>query len=182
MNISLRFLIVGLIGVFYFNKNGTELMAQCDTSASDSYFYNLDFELYNTCPNARGQLNFLDGWEQVSTATSDFYHSCGLLQDNAIDTRPLEPFPAGRSATGTGAVGFRTETKGVSNGDANYVEYVGQCLRQPLKIGSTYIIKFYAAALKMDGMTGATSDFTGDIVILGRQNCDGIPIPQMADL
>ena len=103
------------------------------TSSQDtSLIPNYSFENMNCCPNTFSQLNCADTWLQASTATSDYYNTCGFTS-----IAGMAP-PLGRP-DGSGYVGFYNGAT-----DPQYKEYIGACLTNTMVTGTSYTIDFFA--------------------------------------
>lgn len=158
--------------LFYF-LNINYLYSQCDTLITASYFKNPDFELYSSCPDGPQELDRLDDWDQVTLGSSDFFHTCGFVNWNGLNTEPFSPYPVGSSANGTGAIGFL-----VTPGNS-YAEYVGQCLKQPLLPNENYTLKFQATCV---GGTDMAFSYVGDLILLGIKDCLANPLEIVGNL
>lgn len=88
-----------------------------DTGTVASLIPNPSFENRSCCPTTLGQLNCADTWQQASSATSDYFNTCGRT---SLFTAPPNPLP-----NGNGYVGFYN---GSGAGGGNYKEYIGACL------------------------------------------------------
>ncbi len=96
---------------------------------------NPSFELYTMCPNGLAQLDKSVGWIQASSATSDYFNTCGY-KDDALRGMPPQPLPAGN-----GYVGFLD----IQNfpGRGVYKEYIGACLNSVMTPGKEYTLTFW---------------------------------------
>ncbi len=135
----------------------------CNGDLPDSLVPNPSFEEQTCCPNANAQLNCAVGWVQASAPTTDYVHTCGnyLGNTNIPAFAPL-PFPDGE-----GAVGFRDGENGVG---ANYKEYVGACLLEPMIVGADYRLDFYVGF--RDNVIGSTQL---NMAIFGSTSCGNLP-------
>ncbi|HEY0976122.1 MAG TPA: PKD domain-containing protein [Flavobacteriales bacterium] len=112
--------------------------------ALQSYIRNHSFEDQMCCPFgfvhpfSPPWLSCASGWQQATSATSDYFHECGYSPAGM----PLPP------PDGNGAVGFYASP--------GYFEYVGTCLTfpapaNPLLAGTTYTLSLWIAAAGADG-------------------------------
>ncbi|MBK8641587.1 MAG: gliding motility-associated C-terminal domain-containing protein [Saprospiraceae bacterium] len=96
---------------------------------------NPSFEDYINCPDTVAQLDRCRSWIQASSATSDYYHTCGFTSD-VVRGKPPQPLPAGN-----GYVGFLDIQDFAGRG--RYKEYVGACLTTPMLPGKEYTLSFW---------------------------------------
>lgn len=128
---------------------------------------NPSFEDYTTCPDAASQLDYADTWIQASTATSDYFNTCGFTS-----IAPL-PFPDGNAGTGFIVAQY--------DDGSNYFEYLGAALTSPLLAGNEYQLQFDMAFRWMndDGTAPAPMPANPtcpiDITIYGTPNAGDIP-------
>ncbi|MBX2973572.1 MAG: PKD domain-containing protein, partial [Flavobacteriales bacterium] len=150
-----------------------------------SYIRNHSFEdrLNGTCcpfgfvhPFSPPYLSCAEGWHQATSATSDYFHTCGYYPAGLPSPPPV----------GQGAVGFISMASG-------YMEYVGTCLVYPLPAfelvgGTTYTlslwISFLAAngQLSQSGEIARSTDLFPDmfpLAIFGSSMCHEFPIGTM---
>ena len=96
---------------------------------------NPSFEDYIICPDTVAQLDRCRSWIQASSATSDYFHTCGFTSD-VVRGKPPQPLPAGN-----GYVGFLDIQDFAGRG--RYKEYVGACLTTPMLPGKEYTLSFW---------------------------------------
>lgn len=98
---------------------------------------NYSFEIYSTCPNAGGQINYSTPWKNPTTTTSDYFNSCslsygvplnGIGHQNAIDGVAYGGFTAFANPLGS-----------------NFREYLQVPLTTALSIDSCYHLSFYVS-------------------------------------
>ncbi len=126
---------------------------------------NPSFENYNTCPSYFSQLDYADTWHQATTATSDYFNTCGYMP-SMVPT----PVPDGKACVGAYSVD-------------GYKEYIGANLLQPMLAGTKYTIELNITA------TEANGDFSGflsanslspiDVTIFGLSTTATFPISTM---
>lgn len=139
----------------------------------DSFFVpsslipNPSFEDYNCCPSGLAQLFCSKNWIQASSATSDYYHTCGFKEDPAQRGYPPQPLPAGN-----GYVGFLDlrDRPGTSN---TYKEYVGACLNSTMYPGKEYTLTFWIGFGRPGGLWGPRAITT--LGIFGTSLCSNLP-------
>ena len=132
----------------------------CETLMPSSLIPNPSFEEMTCCPRFEGQLDCAVSWIQASAATSDYVHTCGILGNPSLQSRPPLPFP-----DGDGGVGFRD---GKPN-RPNNKEYVGSCLTETMKQGVTYRMDFFV------GFYDAPSSVYLPMAFFGTNNCNNLP-------
>lgn len=132
----------------------------CETLMPSSLIPNPSFEEMLCCPRFEGQLDCAVSWIQASFATSDYVHTCGILGNPSLQSRPPLPFPDGE-----GAVGFRDGKPNLPNNK----EYVGSCLTEPMKQGVTYRLDFFV------GFYDAPSSVYLPMAFFGTNNCNNLP-------
>ena len=148
-----------------------------------SYIRNPSFEDRMCCPYgfvslfSPPWLSCASGWQQATTATSDYFNECGY----APDGMPLPP------PDGDGAVGFFA--------GEGYYEYVGTCLTypapaNPLLAGVTYTLSLWIASAAVNNMLSQPLDqadpsyFTDQLplAIFGHANeCVQFPVGGVSD-
>ncbi|MFZ9847900.1 MAG: PKD domain-containing protein [Flavobacteriales bacterium] len=123
---------------------------------------NPSFEKYNTCPSSWSQLDYSDTWYQATSATSDYFNSCGYLP-SWIAT----PLPDGKGCVGAHCA-------------SGYMEYIGTNLLQPMHAGTKYTIKFNVSASRPDGTLSShvtANDLSPiDVTIFGYTSSATFPI------
>lgn len=136
----------------------------CGPSTSiPSIIPNPSFESYTVCPTYISQLNNSSQWQQATIPTTDYFNSCGYLNNAG-----MTPFPDGNAAVGT------FFAKG-------WQEYLGACLTTPMIAGTNYQLTFNIAskpATSNVGLgNGGVIDYGPiDIVLYGRQSCTTFPL------
>jgi gliding motility-associated-like protein len=125
---------------------------------------NPSFEDTLCCPQGLAQLNCAADWIQASSATSDYFHTCGY-PFNDERGRPPQPLPAGE-----GYVGF-LDIQGIFG--LTYKEYVGACLNAPMETGTEYTLQFYLGFGRQGTIYNARSPV--NIVLYGTTDCDELP-------
>jgi gliding motility-associated-like protein len=130
---------------------------------------NASFENYNVCPSGPSQLNYCTGWVQATTATTDYYNTCGMITEavRAL-SGTLMPFPDGDGISGA-----------IFKPDWN--EYLGSCLISPMLKDTTYQITCNIASVPITdyGETCNNNIIDYDpvsITIYGTQNCVFLPL------
>ncbi len=106
----------------------------CEDVLPTSLIPNPSFENISCCPTSESDLDCADDWIQASDATTDFYHTCGLMNNWWLGYQTPVPFP-----NGEGVIGFRDGKPG----QPNFKEYTGACLTGPMKVGTEYTLDFY---------------------------------------
>lgn len=132
----------------------------CEMVSMESLIPNPSFEDYNCCPDADSQLACADSWDQASTATTDYIHTCDYL------TAGIEmlPFPDGE-----GAILFLDGSFEGVNGPEVYSEYAGVCLNSPMEKDSIYQFKFYLGFLNDENSPPINFSF------FGSPSCANLP-------
>jgi gliding motility-associated-like protein len=133
----------------------------CEISISSggtvtSLIANPSFENRTCCPSSLGQLNCANTWQQASSATSDYFNTCGRT---SLFTAPPNPLP-----NGNGYVGFYNGS-GATGG--SYKEYIGACLLDTMFAGTSYQIQF--------SMAQASGNMNAHIAIYGSNSCGNLP-------
>lgn len=128
----------------------------CEGDINYSLIPNSSFEDTVYCPSSLSQMTRAVGWLQGSSATSDYYNTCGYTLFSLHFPAPL-PLPEGN-----GYVGFVN-----SSIPGNYKEYVAICLSDTLFAGEKYKIKFKIAL-------GLGNPIT-TVGIFGSSNCANLP-------
>ena len=134
----------------------------CPETVPSGLIPNPSFEGMLCCPSGEQQLNCAESWIQASSATSDYYHTCGITEHPFLNGNYATPMPI---PDGDGWVGFRDGKPG----NPQFKEYVGACLNQTMEVGKTYRIDFFV------GFPNNTS-FTGiDMTFFAHEDCSAIP-------
>ena len=129
--------------------------------STESLIPNPSFEDNNCLPSSWSQLNCATGWEQATTATSDYFNSDGYFPSMI----PLPP-PDGNGVAGLIML-------------PDWREYLGACLINPMLAGEQYSINFNVASAAPNGtFSGSTPIYFGPvaITIFGLANCVTFPI------
>lgn len=106
---------------------------------------NPSFELYSTCPNSAGQIDYAVPWFQATTGTPDYYNSCvngDTLWGNSLGV-PKNFFGYQPAKTGTAYSGFMIRED--VNWPVNFREYIEVQLISPLVAGTKYFVSFYVS-------------------------------------
>lgn len=117
---------------------------------------NPSFEDLTCCPTGVAMLSCADTWIQASTATSDYFNTCGITEKPGM-TPPMFPLPGG----GDGYAGFYEQ------GSVEWQEYIGACLTEPMVAGTPYVLNMWLAW----GDSG--NDL--DLAIFGTPDCTDLP-------
>lgn len=150
------------------DDNGNGLIDLNDTAACSckpqaaSLIPNASFEEKNACPTFHSQLSYAQSWVQASSATSDYFNTCGYIFSSATNAGLVPP------PDGNGFAGFISSH--------NYKEYIGTCLPSPLKADSSYSFQLSIASAPIDPFGGVCNggviNYTPSyIAIYGSQNC-----------
>ncbi|MBX2814445.1 MAG: gliding motility-associated C-terminal domain-containing protein [Saprospiraceae bacterium] len=134
----------------------------CTVFEPKSLIPNPSFEEMSCCPQGRSQLQCAETWIQASAATTDYLHTCQWT--GWPNLPPPMPFPDGDAV-----VGFRNGRFSMEESNANWKEYVGACLTEPLLAGNTYRFEFYL------GFTNRENSPPIDVAFFGSENCDNLP-------
>lgn len=130
---------------------------------------NPSFEQMVACPTSYSQMYNATGWIQASSATSDYYNTCGFSNYSAGGfggpSTPL-PLPAGNGYVG------------IHDGNINmvYKEYVGSCLTSPMNVGVNYSLSFllgFGLTNPVGAYTYSNSPF--ELAVYGNPNCNALP-------
>lgn len=138
----------------------------CEMVSLESLIPNPSFEDYNCCPTTDSQLNCAVAWDQASTATTDYLHSCGYISAG----EQMMPFPDGE-----GAILFLDGAVDNGNGSEIYKEYAGVCLNLPMERDSIYKFKFHL------GFLDETSSPPINFTFFGSPDCSNLPFTQSVD-
>ena len=118
---------------------------------------NPSFEDYVCCPTGPAQLNCAEFWIQASSATSDYFNTCGGFINKVGHTPPMFPLPG--AAGGAGYGGFY-DVEG-------WKEYIGACLTSPLLAGTAYTLNLWIA--------WGDEDNSIDFTFYGTPDCTDLP-------
>ncbi len=139
----------------------------CDCAVLEpvSLIPNPSFEESYCCPNSRSQLDCATGWIQASEPTTDFIHDCGWAGWD--DYLPPRPFPDGEGIMGfrDGRPPFMEETVP----QANWKEYAGACLANPLITGNRYRFEFDL------GFSNIANSPPINVTFFGATDCANLP-------
>lgn len=130
---------------------------------------NPSFEDYKLCPTGLAQIDtfHIKNWIQASSATSDYYNTCGFKDDPTMRGYPPQPLPAGN-----GYVGF-LDLKDRPGTNTTYKEYVGACLTSSMLPGKDYTLSFWIGFGKPGGFWGPRAITT--LSIFGTSVCSNLP-------
>lgn len=140
---------------------------QCSTS---DFFSNAHFNFNACCPYTYSMLNCAQDWVQATPATSDYF-ACGFHMPGA---------PASVRINTSGYVGgyIVRDYTASGSGSADYEEYIGRCLNQPMLAGQVYTFTINIASFPLDswGMNcGSIWYGASDITFFGSgQICPSI--------
>jgi len=127
-----------------------------------SFIPNSSFEDNSCCPSSWSQLNCADTWVQATSATSDYFNTCGWMP-------PIVPQPL---PNGNGIV--------AAIFSSGWQEYVGACLLHPMVAGTQYEIQFSISCESVTGTLGACGNVNTfdpiDITIFGNPSCGNLPV------
>lgn len=139
---------------------GTQLFTKLE-----SYISNGSFESYSECPKDISQMEFCEGWQQGTSATSDYFN-CGLQLTGTAETYfGSIPFPV----EGSAAVG------GLMSPELDIVEYIGACTEYALSSGVTYTLTMWVAS-PTGGIHYFGGDTSGELQLFGVESCGELPI------
>ena len=181
MSFSLRFLILLTFAIS--NGYGQEI---CDNGIDDDLdglidgfdttdcpcgteIFNLpnpSFEDKTCCPNSFSRMHCTDNWTQASAATSDYYDICGYRTITA--NYPATP------PDGAAYVGFLNGVVQQGNRYPNLKEYIGTCLPDTLKKGTTYTFSFWILHALGNAIT--------TISLYGSTTCSNLPFGRSGGL
>jgi len=134
----------------------------CEKVEAISLIPNPSFEDINCCPSDHSQLGCADIWIQASEPTTDLIHKCDWMGWSQFP--PPLPFPDGE-----GIMGFRDGRIRDGVLEANWKEYAGACLINPLEANQSYRIEFYL------GFVNSERSPPINITIFGTTSCDNLP-------
>jgi len=97
---------------------------------------NPGFEDYNYCPRTTADIRALKDWFQPSAGSTDYFNTCS---EGSFAGAPDNIFGYQQPHNGNGYIGFATHLH------KNYREYISVKLKQPLKKGKDYVVKFWAS-------------------------------------
>lgn len=138
-----------------------------------SLITNSSFEEYENCPSGYSQMLYVEGWDQATDATSDYYNSNSECNFSGSTSSAI-PYPHGNAI-----VGVLIANKYFGPG-GNWQEYIGTCLSAPLSPGTEYAISFFIASKVIDAEWCDSTLFYGDIdfTVFGNDDCD-FPVPTL---
>ncbi|MBK7344292.1 MAG: gliding motility-associated C-terminal domain-containing protein [Saprospiraceae bacterium] len=127
---------------------------------------NPDFEEFLCCPSSFSQMNCVDGWQQGTSATTDYMNTCDFVMP-AVEAAGLVPFPSGEGCVG--AI--------FSN---SWMELLASCLLQPLESGNQYTLSFQIASVPLTNFgdpcnNGVPFYDPVNITLYGNASCN-IPV------
>lgn len=136
----------------------------CNQSvAVPSLIPNPSFEAYDYCPSFISQLDAAETWIQATVPTTDYFNTCGYVNDAG-----MTPFPDGNAAVGAFFV-------------PGWQEYLGACLLNPMQAGTNYQLQFSVASKPATGWVMLANN--GDIyygnvnlTLYGTSNCNSLPL------
>ncbi len=141
--------------------NDPDCTCTSSSTTPTSLIPNASFEDHSCCPSSWSQLNCADTWIQASSATSDYFNTCGW-----VPTIVPTPLPDGNGFCG--AI-FQD----------SWTEYVGACLTSPMIAGTQYQLTFYLGFVFATGtLTPCTSTNTLppiNLTLFGAQDCNNLP-------
>jgi hypothetical protein len=167
--ILLHGVVIGVSGL----STTQAVQAACSDKLTDSYFYNPDFEAYSQLPTdwsypSLSQVDRLNNWHQTTEGTTDFWHDKGVKNPNTLSPSIVGSsahlLPYSSTTTAGGAVGF------ITSKTLDFAEYVGQCLKAPLKAGTNYRLRMRVGYLDNTG-SSTGGDVSGHLIALGRTSC-----------
>lgn len=101
---------------------------------------NPGFEIFDTCPNAFGQLSYTIGWTSPNSATPDYWNACDTGDANVPNNvKGFQPAHSGNAFAGV-ILGRNYTFFPPLN---QYREYLQTTLTQPLQAGQRYCVSFY---------------------------------------
>lgn len=101
---------------------------------------NPGFETYRTCPPYPGQIHLAVPWDSPNNKTTDFFHRCAGLENNAGVPKNL--LGSQEPHSGDGYIGLRAWIPVIA-GNPPYREYATTPLRAPLDAGRMYAVRFW---------------------------------------
>jgi len=116
---------------------------------------NPSFEIYDTCPNTGGQLNYSVNWNIIYNSP-DYYNSCAPVATASICSVPKNRFGYQIPDSGNAYAGVWSYATTISN----FREVLGAQLSSPLTIGQKYFIKF-KLSLSLHYLSNSGSNRTG---------------------
>ncbi|MCF8237145.1 MAG: PKD domain-containing protein [Saprospiraceae bacterium] len=105
---------------------------------------NPSFDEKTCCPPTFSQMDCLSDWQQGTTATSDYMHTCAFVMPAVINAG-LVPFPSD-----SGAVGIII--------DDNWSEYIATCASSPLLAGQAYRLTIQIASIPVTNFGSTCND------------------------
>lgn len=115
------------------------LLATAWRARSQNLAPNPGFEAFHHCPPYPGQIHEAIGWDSPNNNTTDYFHQCAPKEDGAGVPENL----LGRQlpAAGKAYAGIRTWIP-VIPGNPIYREYLAVRLKEPLRAGVRYAVRF----------------------------------------
>ncbi|MBI3501838.1 MAG: T9SS type A sorting domain-containing protein [Bacteroidetes bacterium] len=104
---------------------------------------NPSFEIFDTCPNAQGQIIHAIGWKNFNQYSPDYYNMCSTA-NNYLVSVPHNWTGYQQAASGNAYAGIYTYETPQPPADINIRECIGAQLLSPLVIGTKYFFSFKA--------------------------------------
>jgi gliding motility-associated-like protein len=143
-----------------------------NVSTVSSLFPNPSFEYHTACPSGYSQNDFPQlelavPWVQATTATTDYFNTCGFVPLSIINAG-LNNFPNGNGIVGAYYMKY-------------YKEYIGTVLPSPLLAGVNYQLTFYISSVSMDvngndNINNSSMFEPADVTLYGSPNAANLPI------
>lgn len=131
-----------------------------------NFISNPSFEAYDTCPNGESQIDYVSNWNQATLLAADYFNNCDFMWGSIP-----QPLPDGVGCLGASIY---------STSSADYFEYIGTCLNEPLLTGESYELQLSVAANNGGPFGGGVaSPITAGpirLTIYGFDNCGTMPI------
>lgn len=127
---------------------GMGIAAQAQTTPAENLVYNPSFEEHTICPKkieSLGVLTIVDAWYQPTAGSADYFNRCGSRECGV----PSNKIGIQEPHSGDGYCGIYCSKD-------NYREYLQTELKQPLKKGKTYRLRFYASLSEYSSASIAT--------------------------
>ena len=141
---------------------------ECTIVSPESIIPNHSFEEYHNCPSGYSRMEDVKDWIDASGATPDYMHSCGY---NIGEQMGLTPYPDGDAAVLFIDTQF-TEDDGTA---VPAKEYVGVCLKTPMKKGTEYKLIFHI------GFPRNPPSSTVNFSFFGSPSCSNLPFSSISD-
>lgn len=140
----------------------------CNTVPIESIIPNPSFEDHSSCPSNFSELNLATPWIQATTATTDYYNSCGYIAP-CIKSMNLENFPNGNGITAALFI-------------KDWNEYLGASLLSPMIAGTNYQLTLNIASVmtQSDGTLSKNKDVSSlepvKVTIYGCTSKTNLPL------